>query len=132
MQYAYPDAVEELDPRYLTLKYDHILLATYYNANLGYNIVTCRSITGIIAWIGKTSIIAWSKQQTIVKVSVYGVEFNAGQKATKDLIEIRHILRSLSVKVDNLPNYTEIIKLFTYELPLIIVYVRKTHCNWLP
>ena len=67
---------------------------------LAHDVITRQYMSSAIVFVGKTLVIVRSKRQSAVEVSVHGTKFNATRVATKDAIEIRHMLRSLGTKVN--------------------------------
>lgn len=61
---------------------------------------TCRSITGLLGFIGCTPIMARAKRQTSVETSTYGAEFSAARSAVEYITGMRLLLRSLGVPVN--------------------------------
>ena len=59
-----------------------------------------RSISGIIVYVGETSITWKSTRQTAIYPSTYGAELCTGRVATEEGIGIRFLLRSLGVPFD--------------------------------
>ena len=62
------------------------MTTTFVNANLMSELVSARSVTGIIHMINKKSIEWFSKKQNILETATYGLEFLAAQVVT-DLID---------------------------------------------
>jgi hypothetical protein len=53
----------------------YVMLTHYYDANLFHDIVTGRSVTGILYLINKTPLDWYSKKQATVEMATYGSEF---------------------------------------------------------
>jgi len=96
----YPDAKEELDPsfpdpfgpilqQYLLVDSDH-----------GHDLVTRKSITGLLGIVGSTPSFLSSKRQNTITSSTYAAEFHALRVATEEAISLRYMLRCLGT---NLP-----------------------------
>lgn len=93
-------SVEEIIPDYAPAPYGpHIVMTTYVDANLCYNMVTGKSVTGIIHILNQTVINKFSKKQPVVETATYGSEFIAAWKATEQVIKIRTALRYLGVNI---------------------------------
>jgi hypothetical protein len=65
-----------------------------------HDLVTRRSITGILFMLNNIPIRWISKRQKTVEISTYGSELVAPRIATELIIEIRYMLRSLGVTLD--------------------------------
>ena len=72
---------------------------TYKDANLMHDMITGRSVTGIIHFVNQTPFDWYAKKQTTVETATYGSEFNAGRTAVEQIIEHRTALRYLGVPV---------------------------------
>jgi hypothetical protein len=72
-------------------------MTVYVNADHAHDLVTIRSITGILMMLK----IRWiSKRHKTVETSTYGSELVASKIATELILEVRFILRSLGVMLD--------------------------------
>jgi len=73
---------------------------TYVDANLYHDMLTGRSVTGILH-ICNQSIIDWySKRQATVESATFGSEFTAARIAVDQIIDLRTTLRYLGVPVN--------------------------------
>ena len=72
-----------------------IQLTSYVDANLFHDVITGRSVTGILHLINKTPFDWYSKKQSTVETATYGSEFTAARLAVDQIISNRHILRYL-------------------------------------
>jgi hypothetical protein len=75
-------------------------MTVYVDADHAYDLVTRRSITGILVMLNNTPIRWVSKRQKTVETSTYGSELVASRVATELVLEIRYMLRSLGVALD--------------------------------
>jgi hypothetical protein len=75
-------------------------MTVYVDADHAHDLVTRRSITGILVLLNKTPIRWVSKRQKTVETSTYRSEFVASRVATELILEIRYMLRSLGVALD--------------------------------
>jgi hypothetical protein len=75
-------------------------MTVYVDADHAHNLVTRRSITGILVMLNNMPIIWISKRQKTVETSTYGSELEASRIATELILEIRYMLRSLGVAFD--------------------------------
>jgi hypothetical protein len=71
--------------------------SVYVDADHVHDLVTRRSITGILVMINNTPIRWISKRQKTVETSTKGSELVASRVATKLILEIRYMLRLLGV-----------------------------------
>jgi hypothetical protein len=69
------------------------------DANLYHNVLTGRSVTGILHLINGTPIDWYSKKQATVETATYGSEFVATRTCVEQIIDLRHTLRYLGVPV---------------------------------
>jgi hypothetical protein len=76
-----------------------VVLTTYVDANLYHDLVTGRSVTGILHLFNGTPIDWYSKRQATVETATYGSEFVAARIATDQIIDIRTSLRYLGVPI---------------------------------
>ena len=70
---------------------------TYQDANLMHDLVTGRSMSGILHMINQTPIQWFSKKQNLVETATYGSEFMVARQATEQIIDLRYTLRMLGV-----------------------------------
>ena len=75
----------------------HVVTTHYVDANLFHDILTGRSVTGILHLINKTPIDWFSKKQATVETATYGSEFVAARTCTEQIMEMRMTLRYLGV-----------------------------------
>jgi hypothetical protein len=76
-----------------------VTLTHYVDANLMHDVVTGRSVTGILHLINKTPIDWYSKKQATVETATYGSEFVAARVCVEQIIELRNTLRYLGVPI---------------------------------
>jgi hypothetical protein len=75
-------------------------MTVYADADHAHDLVTRRSITGIIVMLNNTPIRWISKRQKTMDRSIYGSELVASRIATELILEIKYMLRSLGVALD--------------------------------
>ena len=63
-----------------------VMLTTYVNANLYHNMITGRSVTGIILLINKTPFKWYSNKQSTVETATYGSEYTTACIAVDQII----------------------------------------------
>lgn len=96
----YPDATEEVDPRLPPPCGKPLSTAIFCDADHGHDVLTRRSITGIIVFVGRTPVNWISRRQGAIATSTYHAEFMALRTATEEAIAIRYMLRSLGIPVE--------------------------------
>ena len=78
-----------------------VMTTTYVDANLMHDILSGRSVTGILHLVNKTPIEWYSKKQATVETATYGSEFVAARIATDQIIDLRATLRYLGVPLQS-------------------------------
>jgi hypothetical protein len=96
----YPDAGEEIPKDLPPEKGPWVRITVYVDADHAHDLVTRRSITGILVMLNNTPIKWISKHQKTVETSTYGSELVASRVATELILEIRYMLLSLGVALD--------------------------------
>jgi hypothetical protein len=98
----YPDTREEIPTNLPPEKGPRVRMTVYVDidADHGYDLITRRSITGILVMLNNTPIRWISKRQKTVETSIYGSELVASRVATELILEIRYMLQSLGVALD--------------------------------
>jgi hypothetical protein len=96
----YPDASEEIPKDLPPGKVPRVGMTVYVDADHAHDLVTRRSITGILIMLNNTPIRWVSKRQKTVKTLTYGSELVASRVATELILGIRYMLRSLGVVLD--------------------------------
>jgi hypothetical protein len=76
-----------------------IVMTTFVDANLYHDLVTGRSVTGVLHLFHKTIIDWYTKKQSTVETATYGSEFVAARTAMEQIIDLRTELRYLGVTV---------------------------------
>ena len=76
-----------------------VTLAHYVDANLMHDLLTGRSVTGILHLLNKTPIDWFSKKQATVETATYGSEFVAARTCVEQIIDLRTTLRYLGVPI---------------------------------
>jgi hypothetical protein len=66
-------------------------MTVYVDADHVHDLVTTRSITGILVMLNNTHIRSISKHQKTVETSIYGSELVAPSVATELILEIRYM-----------------------------------------
>jgi hypothetical protein len=96
----YPDAGEEIPKDLPPEKGPRVRMTVYVDANHAHDLVTRRSITGILVMLNNTPIRWISKRQKTVETSTYGSELVVSRVATELILEVRYMLWSLGVALD--------------------------------
>jgi Reverse transcriptase (RNA-dependent DNA polymerase) len=96
----YPDAEEDMPPDAPTPKGRPMKITVYADADHAHDVVTRRSVTGILLFIDNMPITWMSKRQKTVETSTYGSELVAARIAVEMIIEFRYKLRMLGVPID--------------------------------
>jgi hypothetical protein len=93
--------VEELVPRDVPKPLGKtITTVTYKDANLYHDMLTGRSVTGVLHLCNQTLIDWYSKRQATVETATFGSEFTAARIAVDQIIDLRSTLRYLGVPVN--------------------------------
>ena len=77
-----------------------IVLTSYVDANLCHDMLTGRSVTGILHLVNQTILDYYTKKQPAVETATYGSEFMAARLATEQIMELRTSLRYLGARVE--------------------------------
>jgi hypothetical protein len=96
----YPDAEEEIPYDAIEKKGKAVRITVYVDADHAHDLVTRRSVTGILVFLNNTPFRWVSKRQKTVETSTYGSELVAARVATELIMEIRYQLQMLGVPLD--------------------------------
>ena len=77
-----------------------VVITTYVDANLCHDMLSGKSVTGIIHFLNKTPIHFYSKKQPVVETATYGSEYMAARIAVEEIIDLRTSLRYLGVDIE--------------------------------
>jgi hypothetical protein len=69
-----------------------VILTHHVDANLYHNVLTGRSVTGVLHFLNGTPIDCYSKKQATVESATYGSEFVAARTCVEQIIDLRHTL----------------------------------------
>ena len=72
----------------------------YVDANLLHDLISGRSVTGILHLLNKTPTDWWSKLQNTVETATFGSEYIAARTCTEQIIDLRNTLRYLGVPIE--------------------------------
>lgn len=74
-----------------------VVTVSYIDANLLHDLVTGRSVTGILHFMNGTLIDWYSKKIPTVETATYGAEFASARTCVEQLVDLRNTLRYLGV-----------------------------------
>ena len=97
--FRYPYANEDVPDDMPRPKTDKVFITCYVDASHASDLVTRRSVTGIILCVNKTVIKTYSKRQNTVETSTYGAELVAARIAVEMIVDFRYRLRMMGFKV---------------------------------
>ena len=78
---------------------NYVTLTHYFDANLYHDMLTGRSVTGILHFLNQTPIDWYAKKQSTVEMATYGSEFVAGRTCIEQVMDLRTTLRYLGVPI---------------------------------
>jgi len=96
----YPDAEEEIPPNAPEPKGEKVQIMVYKDADGGSDLVTWRSVTGIMVLANSYPVKFYSKRQATVDTSTYGSELVVARIAVDLLVEMRYKLRMLGAPIE--------------------------------
>jgi len=76
-----------------------VTLSHYVDANLYHDLLSGKSLTGILHFMNQTPIDWYSKKQATVETATYGSEYIAARTCIEHIIDLRNSLRYLGVPV---------------------------------
>ena len=76
-----------------------VVLTHYVDANLYHDILTGRSVTGVLHFLNQIPVWWFSKKQDTVETSTYGSEYVAARVCIEQLIDLRTTLIYLGVTI---------------------------------
>ena len=82
------------------MKKDQIKITVFKNAHHAHDIVTRRSVTGILLLINNTPVKWITKRQKTVETSTYGSELVAAKTAVELILEYCYILRMMGAQLE--------------------------------
>ena len=97
----YPDAREELDPGFPEAFGTPLETTICVDADHAHDLKTRRSITGLLAFVGSTPVVWYSRRQGSIASSTYAAEFSALRSATEEAQNLRYMLRCLGIPIPN-------------------------------
>ena len=97
----YPDAKEEMDAGFPQPFGETLQTSICVDSDHAHDLKTRRSITGLIAFVGSTPVVWYSKRQGSIASSTYTAEFSALRTATEEAQALRYMLRCLGIPIAN-------------------------------
>ena len=76
-----------------------VVLTSYVDANLNHDLLTGRSVSGVLHFVNQTPVHWFTKKQPTVETATYGSEFIAAKLAVEQIMAMRLTLRYLGVEV---------------------------------
>jgi hypothetical protein len=76
-----------------------VVSTSYVDANLNHDLLTGRSVTGVLHFVNQTPVHWFTKKQPTVETATYGSEFIAAKLAVEQIMAMRLTLRYLGVEV---------------------------------
>jgi hypothetical protein len=101
---CYRGAHEDIPSNAPEPKGKSVVTTSFYDANLYHDLISGRSVTGIIHLLNQTPIDWFSKLQTTVATATFGSEYVASRTCVEQIIDLRLTLRYLGVPIDG-PSY---------------------------
>ena len=97
---CYPGAKEEIPHDAPTPRGKGVTSTSFFDANLYHDLISGRSVTGILHLLNKTPIDWFSKLQATVETATFGSEYVAARTSTEQIIDLRTTLRYLGVPIN--------------------------------
>jgi len=94
------DAKEEIPLDAPTPKGKPVTMTLFFDANLHHDLISGKSVTGILHQLNKTPIDWCSKLQSTVETATFGSECVAARTCTEQVIDLRLALRHLGVPIN--------------------------------
>ena len=96
----YQDAVEDVEPGLPEPLGSPMQPSICTDSDHAHDVVTRRSIMGILIYVGLTPVSSVSRHQTTIAYSAYEAEFMAMRTATQEAKVIKNVLRSFGIPLD--------------------------------
>lgn len=96
----YSDATEDVEPGLPEPLGTPMQTSICTDSDHAHDVVTRRSITGVLVYVGLTPVSSVSRRQTAIASSTYEAEFMAMRTATQEAKVIRNLLRSFGIPLD--------------------------------
>ena len=99
----YADTREEFPKNLPLARGKPVLMTTFVDANLMHDVLSGKSVTGVLHFFNKTPIDWYSKKQNTVETATYGSENNAARAAIEQIKAIKLTLMWLGVPLHGSP-----------------------------
>ena len=96
----YGNVKEELPPDMPTPRGKFMRTTTYQDANLYHDLVTGRSMSGILHFVNQTPIVSYCKNEKTVETATYGSEFMVARHACEQIMDLGYTLRMIGIRID--------------------------------
>ena len=96
---CYHGAKEEIPDDTPVPRGKEVIISSWVDANLYHDLISGRSVTGILHFLNNTPIDWYSKLQSTVETATFGSEFIAARTCTEQIIDLRMTLRELGVPI---------------------------------
>ena len=97
---CYEGATEEIPKDAPPPKGKPVKTTSYWDANLYHDLISGRSVTGILHLANKTPVDWFTKLQSTVETATFGSEYVAARTCTEQVIDLRLTFRYLGVPID--------------------------------
>ena len=71
-----------------TPKGKHVVTISYHDANLHHNVITGRSVTGVLHFLNKTPVDWCSKKQAAVETAAHGSECSSARTCAEQILDL--------------------------------------------
>eukprot|EP00984_Skeletonema_dohrnii_P025114 scaffold14230_cov131-Skeletonema_dohrnii-CCMP3373.AAC.1 len=99
----YAGAREELPKNLPTARGKPVLMTSFVDANLMHDMLSGKSVTGVLHFFNKTPIDWFTKKQNTVETATFGSENNAARKAVEQIKANKLTLMQLGVPLQGAP-----------------------------
>ena len=96
---VYGDAKEQIPKDAPKPLGKRVVLTSYKDANLYHDVVSGKSVTGVIHMVNQTPVDWFTRKQPTVEMATYGSEFVAAKMAVQQMLGLRMTLRYLGVPI---------------------------------
>jgi hypothetical protein len=79
---------------------NRVVMTSYVDANLYHDMLSGRSVTGVLHFFNQTPVEWFSKKQATVETATYGSEFVAAKTAVQQIMGLRQTLRYLGIPIE--------------------------------
>ena len=97
---CYKGAKEEIPKDAPIPKGKSVKTTSFYDANLYHDLISGKSVTGVLHLLNRTPIDWYSKLQSTVETATFGSEYVAARTCVEQILDLRLTLRYLGVPID--------------------------------